>query len=236
MNEQSVKDEILKNGNTNFISNSGLNFDAQIFAIGDSHCIFFYNSLKIKEHWLGCTHLPISIYRLINEGLDIYKLGNIIGNGHEKYNIKNGDFVIFYYGFNDIQKNINLHAKHNWVEEIEKIFFNYVEYIKVLREQYKINPIIPCIYPIPINTAEGIITLGTFHERSEYTKLANNILEDICRKNDIPFLNIYDFITDENGFIKKEFTKDNIHLDYDNHLLRDYIENKIYSLINTNIL
>ena len=231
MDEKTIKDEIFKNGNTNFISNSNLSSGAQIFAIGDSHSIFFYNSLKIKEHWLGCTNLPISIHRLLNEGIDIYQVGNHIGNGHEKYNIKEGDFVIFYYGFNDIQKNIYLHAKNNWIEVIEKIFSDYIEYIKKITEQYTINPIIPCIYPNPTLIAEGVNVLGTIHERRQYTNKANNILEYICKNNNIPFLNIYDFITDENGFIKKEFTKDNIHLDYDNNLLREHIENEIYKLI-----
>ena len=34
--------------------------------------------------------------------------------------------------------------------------------------------------------------------------------------------------------LKNGNTKDNIHLDYDNHLLRDYIENEIYIVIKTN--
>ena len=57
-----------------------------IFAIGDSHSIFFHNSPKIKEHWVAFANLPVTWHRLISEGLDIYNIGNLLGNGHEKYN------------------------------------------------------------------------------------------------------------------------------------------------------
>jgi hypothetical protein len=60
ISKELIEAEINKNGNTNLITNSGLESGSQIFAIGDSHTIFFYNSMKIKEHWLGCT-----IYNLI---------------------------------------------------------------------------------------------------------------------------------------------------------------------------
>jgi len=43
--------------------------------------------MKIKEHWLGPTNLPITMYRLINEGLDIYNIGTVIGQRHDEYNI-----------------------------------------------------------------------------------------------------------------------------------------------------
>ena len=36
-----IEDEIFKNGNTNLISESNLKSGSQIFAIGDSHSIFF---------------------------------------------------------------------------------------------------------------------------------------------------------------------------------------------------
>jgi len=46
--DELIQNEIKKNGNTNFITDSGLSSGQEIFAIGDSHTIFFYNSLKIK--------------------------------------------------------------------------------------------------------------------------------------------------------------------------------------------
>lgn len=97
-----IDNEIQKNGNTNLITDSGLLSGSQIFAIGDSHTIFFYNSLKIKEHWGYGSKIPLTIYTLLRDNLDIYSVGTLLGNGHEKYNIKMGDYVIFFYGYNDM--------------------------------------------------------------------------------------------------------------------------------------
>ena len=95
-----IRLEIIKNGNTNLITNSGLLSGSQIFAIGDSHTIFFYNSILIKEHWAYNTDiLPLTIYKFINTEFDLYQMGDILGGGHENYNIKS---VIMFYFITDI--------------------------------------------------------------------------------------------------------------------------------------
>jgi hypothetical protein len=223
-----IKEEIEKNGNTNLIADSGLN-NQQIFAIGDSHSIFFYNSLKIKEHWLGCSNLPISIYRLVNEGLDIYNIGNIIGNQHEKYNIKKDDYVLFFYGYNDVQKNIWLYAKDSYETYINNLCILYLEKINTLKDKYLINPIISCIYPLPIEH-NNLTIKGSNDERILYILKMNNILKLLCNTYNFIYFDIYDHISD-NNFIKKEYTKDGIHLDYDIFNLQNFIENYILKLI-----
>lgn len=229
MNESLIADEILKNGNTNLIANSGLASGSQVFAIGDSHSIFFYNSMKIKEHWFGMSGLPVTIYKLLSSNLDLYNIGNIIKIKHEHYNIKKNDYVIFFYGFNDVQKNINKYAKNNWKNEIQSLFSKYIDYVKSLSEKYEIIPIISCVYPNPRIGAVGQNSYGTAEERTQYTIFANHFLEHHCKQNNVYFLNIYDNIKDDLGFIKNEFTKDKIHLDYDNADLRNYIENEIFN-------
>ena len=223
-----INDEILKNGNTNLITNSGLASGSQIFAIGDSHTIFFYNSMKIKEHWGFGGKIPLTIYTMLRDGINIYEIGNILGNNHQHYNIKDKDYVIFYYGFNDIQRSINIHLKDNWEQGITYLFSNYINYIKTLSIKYNITPIIPCIYPNPRPEAQGQNPSGTYMERIQYTKHANKILKTTCEINNISFLDIYDYITDEKGFIKKDMTSDNIHLDYNNTDIRNFIEREIY--------
>jgi len=68
--------------------------------------------------------------------------------------------------------------------------------------------------------------------RNMYIKYANQYLFKYCKDNNILFLNIYDLITDENGYIKNIYTKDKIHLDYDNLFLRETIDHKLIALIN----
>ncbi len=229
-NKELIEAEIRKHGNTNLITNSGLQSGSQIFAIGDSHTIFFYNSMKIKEHWFfGCI-LPPTIYRLLNEDIDIYNIGNILGNLHEKYNIKENDYVIFYFGFNDIQKNIQKYAEDSWQHEIINLFTTYINKVVELSNKYKIKPILPCIYPNPRPDAQGQNPCGSYEQRRMYTIFTNNILKHLCDTNKIPFLDIYNSITDEYGFIKQDITSDNIHLDYNNQKIRDFVEDEIYKL------
>ena len=93
-----VAAELLKNGNTNLISQSG--FAEQIFAIGDSHSILFHKSLKVKHFWFGMSGLPVTIYTL-NQSLNLYNVGNIVCKNNEKINIKKNDYVMFFYCWND---------------------------------------------------------------------------------------------------------------------------------------
>ena len=223
-----IEAEISKHGNTNLITNSDLQSGSQIFAIGDSHSIFFYNSMKIKEHWFFNSFLPRTIYRLLNEDLDIYSIGNFVGNLHEKYNIKENDYVIFYFGFNDIQRNIQKHAENTWQDEINDLFTAYVNKVIELSNKYKIKPILPCVYPNPRPDAQGQEPCGSYEQRRTYAVFANNILKQLCETNKIPFLDIYDLITDEYGFIKQDVTSDKIHLDYNNQKIREFIEAEIY--------
>ena len=227
---QIIIDEIEKNGNTNLITESGLSSGNQIFAIGDSHTIFFYNSMKVKEHWGFEGKIPLTIYTLLQTSLNIYEIGTILGNNHEFYNIKEGDNVIFFYGYNDIQRNIHLHAKDRWQDEINLLINNYIQMILTLKDTYKINVIIPCIYPNPRPEAVGVNCIGSNKDRQLYTISANNLLKSYCKQYSISFLDVYDKITDNDGFIRSDMTTDYIHLDYNNEFLRDFIESEIMKL------
>lgn len=199
------------------------NIKMTIFAIGDSHSIFFHNSPDIKEHWLGFSkNLPVTWNRLIKEGLDLYNIGNKLGNGHQKYNIKAGDYVMFCYGWNDIQKNIYKYAKNNYEEELNKLINKYIEMLILYKEKYKIVPIIQNIYPNPIKPQK---VEGSPEIRSKYIKYSNKILKDLCVEKNILFFDNYDLIVDDKGYIKKEYSKDLVHLDYNNKFLRKELDN-----------
>jgi hypothetical protein len=226
--EELIESEIKTNGNTNLITNSGLQSGSQIFAIGDSHTIFFHNSMKIKEHWFCVGTLPLTIYKLLNEDLDIYNIGNYLGNLHETYNITENDYVIFYFGFNDIQRNIAKHAENSWQAEITKLFTGFINKVLALSNKYKIKPIMPCVYPNPRPGAQHQNPCGSYEQRRMYTVFANNLLKQLCETNKLPFLDIYDLIADEYGFIKQDITSDNVHPDYNNKKIRILVEDEIY--------
>ena len=228
--KQRIQEEIAKNGNTNYITDANLPSGHQIFAVGDSHTIFFYNSMKIKEHWGHEGKIPLTIYRLLSNNLNIYEVGSLLGNGHELYNIKEGDNVLFYYGYNDIQKNIYSHAKDRWEDEIKRIITLYIEKLISFREIYKINVIVPCIYPNPRAGAEGMNCMGSNQERQLYTTTANILLKTYCQQYGLPFLDIYDIITDAEGLLRADMTADKIHLDYNNDTIHQIIETEILRL------
>ena len=228
-----IEQEFSANGTTNFIANSGFKTNQQIFAIGDSHCLFFQKSMKIKNHWL--YGMPITIYTLLRDGLDIFNIGTnlenhqgIFGKGHSKYNIKENDFVVFFFGWNDMQKNINLHAADRWREEINVLIQKYVQTISMSKGH--ITPIITNIYPNPRTGADIQTMRGSEEERRNYFLYANDVLRDLSAKNGILFLNLYDLVADENDCIRGEFTTDNIHLDGNNLKLVAFVEDKIVTI------
>ena len=227
MNSADIINHYKKYGNTNLITNSRLKNNIQIYAIGDSHSIFFHNSMKIHEHWGGGG--GVTMYTFLNKNLNIYNIGSILGNGHEKYNIKSNDYVLFFYGYNDIQKHFFNYYRNDIHNNIEKLINIYIKHILYLKNNYKIVPIIPCIYPLSIKKT-SLDIMGTDEERINYTQITNKLLESKCKEEDILFLNIYDYIS-KNNKINEKYTVDGIHLDYNNTDLREYIETKIFDLI-----
>ncbi len=219
------------------------------FAIGDSHSVFFGQSKLMECHWLGCIGVA-TIYQLINKGLDLFELQRqIIDSQHCKENgymgwqssngeylppnIKKGDEVIFCYGFNDIQKNIHKYTPVNPEESIRYWLRRYIVTLFDYQIVYQIKCIAlsipPCPLPSPIEGKynNGIFgdfqSYGTDKERIEYTEFGNLILKDLCNEFNISFLDIHYNIS-RDGFIKKEFTTDYVHLQYDNKELIEGIK------------
>lgn len=227
MNKYEIIDEIKKNGNTNFITDSGFKNNIQIHAIGDSHAIFWHNSLKIYEHW-GYDKIPITMFKFIESDLNLYDIGKLLGNGHEKYPIKQNDIVLFCYGYNDFQRRIiEKSSTENINNDIKIILQKYIETINKMKNKYNIIPIINCIYPNHLSYAKNINSINTPEFRKNINEYGNNYLRKLCIQNNIEFFDIYDFISDENGFIKNEYTFDGIHLDYNNEYLRNVIDNML---------
>ena len=104
-----------------------------------------------------------------------------------------------------------------------KLFLYYKKYCNII-------PIICCIYPNPLPDAPGVTLYGTAEDRQMYTKYANYVLNQFCCDNNLLFFDIYDYISDESGYIKTEYSHDKIHLDPNNHELRKYVETKLIEL------
>jgi lysophospholipase L1-like esterase len=215
-----------------------------VFAIGDSHATFFEQSGIMKSHWTGPIHTA-TIYQLLNKGLNLYTLkedlarsDHYVNIGAAKWqfpdgvystdNIKENDIVFFSFGFNDIQKNINKYAANSYESEINNLINNYIRLLKEYEIKFKIT-CIPCsMPPNPSPKPDGVkgdffygisgdfSTSGTSEERHIYNLYANKLLKEVSFSNGLKFLNLYETISDSNGFLKKEYTTDYVHLQWDN--------------------
>lgn len=215
-----------------------------IFAIGDSHADFFAQVGLLKSHWLGPLHIA-TMYKLLEHKPNLSNLReDLIVSDHYRnigvpawksddagiYNTPNinpGDLVIFSFGYNDVQKNIHKHAAANWQSEISGLVERYLLLLKYYESAHGIK-CVPCSIPPNPSVAESgatgqfsygingdFSTSGTSGEREMYTKYANNILAESCPRYTLPFLNIYDTIVDDYGFINKCYTEDFVHLHKD---------------------
>ena len=116
------------------------------------------------------------------------------------------------------------------MEFLDEILTKYIHKIKNIEKIYKIKPIVPCIYPIPRIDAINVNTIGSDQDRIKYTEYANKKIKLLCNENKIFYLDIFDLLVDENGYISQKITKDSIHIDYDNEDIRKIIEDKILSM------
>ena len=203
------------------------------FVVGDSHSIFYYNSLKFNHHWTEWARLPVTLYELIQQKtIPLYNIVERYQPGEVcQINIKDGDIVMFCYGWNDIQKNINKYGKNNYEQLIDLLVEHYVKFIKNL--PYKIYPIINCIYPISSCMENQSNIFGDYETRIKYTLYMNKRLKELCQANKIPFFDIYDKLSN-NGMLNKKFADNNgegDHLDRFNHELRESIEMDLSNLI-----
>ena len=203
------------------------------FVVGDSHSIFYYNSLQFKHHWTGWAGLPVTLYELIQQKtiplyniVERYQPGDVC-----RINIKDGDIVMFCYGWNDVQKNIHKYGQNNHEQLIDSLVEQYVDIIKNL--PYKIKPIINCIYPISQCRENLSNIFGDYESRIKYTVYMNKRLHELCQANNIPFFDIYDKLSD-NGMLRKTFADNNgegDHLDRFKPDLRESIETVLSDFI-----
>lgn len=223
-----------------------------LFSVGDSHSAFFGQSGLTQCHWTGAIG-KATIYQALKQGLDIFNLREeIINSEHSKecgfmkwqtnndvYNvpdIQKDSTVIFVFGYNDIQKNINKYHKEYPEPAIYDLIADYVKLV----DRYDVKKVICTIPPNPIKplSEEGHKGLynhgicrdfevhGSSEDRRKYTLYANDLLRKLCREYDIKILDLYSDISD-NGYIKKEYTTDYVHLDYSNKELVKLIRDKI---------
>jgi len=178
-----------------------------IHTIGDSHSGSGWSG--IIQHHL-CAVLCYSFGKEKLNRCDILK-----------FNIKDGDTIVFCLGEIDCRCHIHKHITETktYKEIINYIVENYFEAIElnVSISQIKLKNI--CVYNVvpPIqkyNTLENpeYPYLGTDEERKQYVLYFNKKLQEKCIEKNYIFFDIYNNYVDENGFLRKDLSDANVHI------------------------
>ena len=195
-----------------------------IHTFGDSHsCNGWGGCDNIKTHHLG----PILCYSFGKEKLNRCDI--------RKFNIKDGDTVIFCFGEIDcrchIYKYITKDKSYKII--IDEIIHNYIDAIKINLKNCKVKLKNVCIYNIPPTPKKHTIPdqnrakfplLGTDEERKSYGVYFNNCLKNICEENNWVFFDVYNFYIDNHGYLNKELSDGNVHIK-NGSFLKKFIEN-----------
>jgi hypothetical protein len=178
-----------------------------IHTIGDSHS--FNGWSGIINHHLGAL-LCYSFGKAKLNRCDI-----------RNFNIKDGDTIVFCLGEIDCRCHIHKHITETTIYQdiINNIVDNYFEAIElnVSTSQIKLKNI--CVYNVvpPIqkyNTWENseYPYLGTDEERKQYVLYFNEKIKEKCIEKKYLFFDVYDKYIDENGFLRKDLSDDNVHI------------------------
>jgi hypothetical protein len=178
-----------------------------IHTIGDSHS--GYGWTGTKQHHLG----PLLCYSFGMEKLNRCDI--------RKFDINNGDTVVFCLGEIDCRCHIHKHitTEKTYQDIIDSIVCNYFEAIELIVSvsQLKLKHI--CVYNVvpPIqkhNTPEdrAYPFLGTDEERKQYVLYFNKKIKEKCIEKGYIFFDIYNNYIDENGFLRKDLSDGRVHI------------------------
>jgi len=188
-----------------------------LFAIGDSHCIFYFDSPAIHHHWVGWGGMPVTMYTFVESGLPLY-------------NIREGDYVLFSYGWNDVQKNIHTYSNGDYKAVIDTMVSQYIQTLRTYSDgtRFRIRPIVNCVYPIPLSVNDAI--RGSEEERIAYTRYMNERLRVACAEHAIPFFDIYDLLSEQDKLRSEYADNDLTHLNRTHTGLRAILEEKLTAI------
>ena len=184
-----------------------------IYTIGDSHSFSGWPQGTNTNH-IG----PALCYNFGRENLKKCDIRNI--------NLKDGDSVIFCFGEIDCRCHVYKHVDEytSYESVIDDIVDSYMAAININLAviQTKIKA---CVYNVvpPVrksNTGENpeYPFLGTDEERKSYVLHFNKRLKSKCEEHGFIFFDIYDFYTDENGFLRKDMSDGSVHIAQGIHL------------------
>ncbi len=184
---------------------------AVVHVIGDSHVRpFVFRSPFLVHH--------ISQATAYNLGKD-----NSFSQSKEHLNSflrginKERDILLLVFGEIDARVQIySQYMKNNRRISVERIIEATVDKYGETISRLSTDRFAVCIHGIPPAARENFATnlpfLGSPEQRSRISREFNRKLSEFCRENGIMYIDVQSISADENGFIKKRYANDEIHL------------------------
>lgn len=199
------------------IYNTGLSIQARIFnraiihVIGDSHLRPFAFRSPFLLH-----HISQATAHNLNKENSFSQSRRYLNSFLPSIN-KQRDVLLLVFGEIDARVHIYLqYEKKNKKISLDRLIDatvdNYGETIRRLMD----NGFAVCVHGLPPAARKDFESnlpfLGSPEQRSEISSKFNKKLGDFCRISEVPFIDMQSLASDENGFIKKEYAADEVHL------------------------
>ena len=180
-----------------------------IHTIGDSHAKYSFDGIVgVICHHIGPVTMESVGKMRQSKSSSIYLEEILI-----EHKIKNDEVVILCFGEIDVRCRIKPKINNGENEDnvIKSLVSNYIETIN--NTNHKNFWILGVIPPTCFREeTHGYPFLGSDEERSIYCRKINLSLKEMCKKNGIVFLDIYELYKDDRGMLKKELSDNNVHI------------------------
>ena len=166
----------------------------------DENIVFFGDSItqeyNVKEFYDN--------FNVVNSGISGNQTIDLLTQIEARLYDYNPSKVIILIGINDINKG----------KSDNEILNNLKQIIKGIKKTRKNAYIyIQSIYPVNRNLGERTTEMLDNEDlNNKRVKGLNKKIKNLCKKESIPYINVYDSLCDEEGNLKDIYTKDGVHL------------------------
>jgi hypothetical protein len=197
--------------------NMGLMLEARLFnraiihVVGDSHLRpFVFKSPFLLHHISQAT-----AYNLNKD--DSFSQSKRYLNSFLPAVNKQRDVLLLVFGEIDARVHIYLqYEKNSKKTSIERLICATVEKYGETIRRLKAEGFAVCVHGLPPAARKDFDSdlpfLGSPEQRSEISREFNRKLGEFCHKSGVVFIDMQSVAADENGFIKKEYAADEVHL------------------------
>jgi hypothetical protein len=190
---------------------SGLFNRAIIHVIGDSHLRPFVFRRPFLLH-----HISQATAHNLNKDSSLSQSKKYLNSFLPAIN-KERDVLLLVFGEIDARVHIYLqYKKNNKKISIDRLLDATVERYGETIRRLKADGFAVCVHGLPPAARKDFESklpfLGSPEQRSEISREFNRKLGEFCRRSVVAFIDMHSIAADENGFMKKEYAADEVHL------------------------